>query len=139
MKFAMWFCFAAMVALGLMVPLAHNAGERIGHEKGRAQARDECQQATIDELTLLISSSQYLVTRAHEASQQLSQSISVRQQADAQTTRELRHALALTAAERAQCRFDADSLRHIEAARDRAADAVTSGIGGAMPAASGND
>lgn len=135
----MWFSLAAMTGLAALVPLAMNKGERIGYDKGLAAGRAECQQETIDELTVLITSSQYLITTAHTASQKLAKTISDRQQADATSTRELRNALALTAAERAQCRFDAVSLRHVESARDRAAAAAAGGIGSAMPAASGHE
>ncbi|RGP57278.1 hypothetical protein ASB58_00935 [Pseudomonas abyssi] len=65
--------------------------------------------------------------------------MSARQQADANTTKELTDALALTAAERAQCRFDDDSMRHTAAARDRAAQAAAGGLGGAVPAAGGDE
>lgn len=135
----MWFSLAAMTGLAALVPLAMNKGERIGYDKGLAAGRAECQQDTIDELTVLITSSQYLVTTAHTASQQLAKTISDRQQADATSTRELRYVLNLTAPERAGCRFDADSMRHVESARHRAAHAAAGGLGGAVPAASGDD
>lgn len=135
----MGFGLAVMIGSAVMVPFAKSSGEKLGYERGLAAGRAECQQETIDELTVLITSSQYLVRQAHTASQHLAKTISDRQQADATSTRELRHALALTAAERAQCRFDAVSLRHVESARDRAAAAAAGGIGSAMPAASGDD
>ena len=138
-NFMVWFLFAAVAALAIMQPILRSQAEQAGYEKGLAAGQAECQQQTIDELTVLITSSQYLVSKAHDVSQQLTTSTTARVQADQKSTQELSDALALTADERAQCRFDDDSMRHTAAARDRAAEAAAGGLGGAVPAAGGDE
>ena len=54
-----------------------------------------------------------------------------------QTTDELQKILAKTASRRVDCRFDADSLQRLDAARKRAADAATRGFNPAVPDAAG--
>tara|TARA_R110000868_G_scaffold20804_4_gene87442 strand:+ start:1924 stop:2340 length:417 start_codon:yes stop_codon:yes gene_type:complete len=113
--------------------------EDAGYERGKLEAQLSCSGAQTQQLQDLIGSTSELTSQAHATSQTLAKATSDRQQADAKTTQELRDALALTAAERAHCRFDDDSMRHTATARDRAAEAVTSGLGGAMPAARGDE
>ena len=74
-----------------------------------------------------------LTAAANTASQALGQTISARQQADAKTTREIRNVLNSTASQRAGCLFDADSMRQLDAARERAATAATSGVRSPVP------
>lgn len=124
-------------ALGLRWLLGYV--EDAGHQQGKLEAQLACSGAQTQQLQDLISSTEGLTEQAHVASTALNLSISARQQADANTTKELTDALALTAAERAQCRFDDDSMRHTAAARDRAAAAAAGGLGGAVPAAGGNE
>lgn len=130
-----WISFAVIAGLALLVPLSMSKGERIGYDKGLAAGRLECQQDTIDELTVLITSSQYLVEQANATSMQLAKTISARQQADAQSTREIRNALTVTAGDRAGCVFDAGVMQQLDTARHRAAEAAAGGLGSAMPAA----
>lgn len=129
------FFSATTLIMAFLVPLAMNKGEQIGYEQGLAAGRAECQQDTIDELTVLITSSQYLVGQANTASMQLAKAISDRQQADTQSTREIRNALTATAGDRAGCVFDAGVMQQLDSARHRAAEAAAGGIGSAMPAA----
>ncbi|MEO1820429.1 hypothetical protein [Pseudomonas sp.] len=124
-------------ALGLRWLLGYV--EDAGHQQGKLEAQLACSGAQTQQLQNLISSTEGLTEQAHVASTELNRSIGARLQADAKTTKELTDALALTAAERAQCRFDDDSMRHTTAARDRAAAAAAGGIGGAVPAASGDE
>lgn len=138
-NFMVWFLFAAVAALAVMQPILRSQAEQAGYEKGLAAGRAECQQQAIDELTVLINSSQYLVSKAHDVSQQLTVSTTARVQADQKSTQELSDALALTAAQRAHCRFDDDSMRHTTAARDRAAAAAAGGLGGVVPTAGGDE
>ncbi|WP_118129029.1 FliH/SctL family protein [Pseudomonas abyssi] len=134
-----YFFAAISLVLTILLPLSQIQSKQIGYDEGLAAGRAECQQQTIEELQVLISSTEGLTEQAHAASTALNRSISARQQADANTTKELTDALALTAAERAQCRFDDDSMRHTAAARDRAAQAAAGGLGGAVPAAGGDE
>lgn len=134
MNGVMWFSLAAILGLALLVPLSMSKGERIGYDKGLAAGRLECQQDTVDELTVLINSSQYLVEQANTTSMQLAKTISDRQQADAQSTREIRNALTVTASDRAGCVFDAGVMQQLDTARHRAAEAAASGLGSTVPA-----
>ncbi|MGH1447897.1 MAG: hypothetical protein ACRBBM_00530 [Pseudomonadaceae bacterium] len=113
--------------------------EDAGHQRGLLEAQLACSGAQTQQLQDLISSTKALAEQAHATSTALNHSIGARQQADANTTKELTDALALTAAERAQCRFDDDSMRHTAAARDRAAEAAAGGLGGAVPATGGDE
>jgi|TARA_Y100001001_G_scaffold105075_1_gene102777 chromosome segregation ATPase len=124
-------------ALGLRWLLGYV--EDAGHQQGKLEAQLACSGAQTQQLQDLISSTKGLTEQAHAASTALNLSISARQQADANTTKELTDALDRTAAERAQCRFDDDSMRHTTAARDRAAEAAASGLGGAVPTAGGDE
>lgn len=69
---------------------------------------------------------------ANQVSSALSGKLTEYQQLGEQTTDELQKILAKTAALRAACRFDADSLRQLERARQRAADAATRGVNGTL-------
>lgn len=124
-------------ALGLRWLLGYV--EDAGHQQGKLEAQLACSDAQTQQLQDLISSTEGLAEQAHVASTALNLSISARQKADANTTKELTDALALTAAERAHCRFDDDSMRHTTAARDRAAEAAAGGLGGALPTAGGDE
>jgi len=124
-------------ALGLRWVLGYV--ENAGHQQGKLEAQLACSGAQTQQLQDLISSTEGLAEQAHVASTALNLSISARQKADANTTKELTDALALTAAERAHCRFDDDSMRHTTAARDRAAEAAAGGLGGALPTAGGDE
>lgn len=109
--------------------------EQAGYDRGHAAASNECHQADLANLQAVIASTRGLTEAAHAASQQLGQTISARQQADAKTTREIRDALAITAGSRAGCVFDAGVMQQLAAARDRAAAAAAGGLRGAMPGA----
>ena len=124
-------------ALGLRWVLGYV--ENAGHQQGKLEAQLACSGAQTQQVQDLISSTEGLAEQAHVASTALNLSISARQKADANTTKELTDALALTAAERAHCRFDDDSMRHTTAARDRAAEAAAGGLGGALPTAGGDE
>ncbi len=67
------------------------------------------------------------------------QRLAKRADSDQQTTRELRHALAETAADRAACRFPAGVMQQLETARQRAAKATTGGLGSTVPDPGGGD
>lgn len=102
-------------------------------QQGYERARAEYQQADLSRLTALIQSSRALEQAAQEASRVLLNSVQTRQQADAKTTKEIRHALAASAPERAACLFDAGVMQQLDAARDRATRAAASGLSDALP------
>lgn len=107
----------------------------LGYAEGQAATAAQCQQAQLAGLQAVIDSTASLTAAANTASQELGKTISARKQADAQTTKEIRHALATTAPERAGCVFDAGVMQQLAAARSRATEAAASGVRSAVPAA----
>lgn len=116
---------------------SHYAVYLWGSARARQAEQAACQQAQIDGLTTALDSVKQLTASASRASRELAQAIQARQQADQQATREIRHALALTANTRADCVFDDVVMRQLAAARDRAAAAAAGGFTDAVPAAGG--
>lgn len=129
---------SAVLGLGMALFVAYQLGASnaysLGYAEASASVKDKCQQAQLDSLTAVIDSAKGLTTAANEASQQLGQTISTRKQADAKTTKEIRDALAPTAALRAGCVFDDGVMRQFDAASDRATEAAARGIRGSVPA-----
>jgi len=130
------------LVLGLAVRWAANAQ----YERGFTDARSQCQQAVVDEYERLLRDSSDAIRAAHAQSQTINRALAERQRASEKTAKDLRDALSATQTERAHCVFDADSLRHVEAARTRAAQSVvtgfhadTGGVDGAVSAAGGDD
>lgn len=127
---------ASLVFIGGLVAawqLGSATAYQLGYAQGQAASTEKCQTAQLDALQALIDSTSDLTSAAHTASQQLAQTISARQQADARTTREIRNALAATASTRAGCVFDDGVMQQLAAARHRAAEAAASGVGRAVP------
>lgn len=122
------------IALAVSWLLGSSTAYDLGYAEGKAAAAKECQQAQLDALEGVIDSTKGLIADANNASQELGKTISARRQADAQTTKEIRHALATTAPERAGCVFDAGVMQQLDNARSRAAEAAASGVRAAMPA-----
>lgn len=122
------------IALAVTWLLAASTAYDLGYAEGKAAAAEACQQAQLDALEGVIDSTKGLIADANNASQELGKTISARRQADAQTTKEIRHALATTAPERAGCVFDAGVMQQLDNARSRAAEAAASGVRAAMPA-----
>jgi len=130
------------LVLGLAVRWAANAQ----YERGWSDARSQCQQAALSEYERLLHESAASIAAAHAQSQTINRALAERQRASAKTAKDLRDALIATQTERTDCVFDADSLRHVEAARHRAARSVVTGIRGdtgsaldTLPAAGGDD
>ncbi|WP_220814101.1 hypothetical protein [Pseudomonas paralcaligenes] len=105
----------------------------LGYAEGTAAAANQCQQAQLDALEGVIDSTRGLIADANAASQQLGKTISARRMADAQTTKEIRHALATTAPQRAGCVFDVGVMQQLADAHRRAAEAAASGIRATVP------
>lgn len=104
-----------------------------GQIAGRAQAAAECAHANADVYQSLLEQSAEHLKEASTKSQQLFNRLAKRAEADMNTTRELRHVLAETADSRADCRFPDSVMQQLDAARARAAEAVTSGLGATLP------
>lgn len=127
----------ALIALCLMC-LAAVSGFLFGrHVESNAQ-RAQTAEKTIQSLSSLIDAGQHLVEDSQAASRDMRNALALRNAQDQKSTKELRDVLAKTAGSRADCRFDADSMRLIHTARDRAATAASSGVLDGMPAAAGS-
>lgn len=133
----------AYVAIALVLFAASWWGARWAlnaeYNRGFSDATNNCQRTSLSVLSDQIAATDRLVAEAHAASTALSKSIADRKQADAQTTKELRDALSISANDRVGCQYDANSMQHIHTARQRAAQAVTSGIRSALPATGKHD
>ncbi|SDU82276.1 hypothetical protein [Pseudomonas sihuiensis] len=123
------------IALAVSWLLGSSTAYDLGYAEGKAAAAEACQQAQLDALEGVIDSTKGLIADANAASQELGKTISARRQADAQTTKEIRHALATTAPQRAGCVFDAGVMQQLDDARRRAAEAAAGGVRTSMPAA----
>ncbi|SEQ85620.1 hypothetical protein [Giesbergeria anulus] len=125
----------AAIALGLLLlALATAAGGYWqGQRDGQAAsvARQDAQ--TVQDLSAQLTAHADLIKQSGAASRRLRQSLAQREQADQQTTKELRHALATTADSRTGCVFPAGVMRSLADAQTRAAQAAASGIGRALP------
>ncbi|MHA6913015.1 hypothetical protein ACQUJO_07755 [Ralstonia pseudosolanacearum] len=106
-------------------------GRHVEATEQHARAADKA----IEDLTALLDASGKLIQDSQAASRQMREALTQRAEQDQKSTKELRDALAKTARNRADCRFDADSMRHIQAARNRAAAAAAGGVLGAVPTA----
>lgn len=137
--------FARYLVWAVLIAATVWAIHSIGYKSGvvdtqLVHSRAETQQAA-GALNDFIAGTRELTANANLASQQLAQQINARQAADEQSTEAIRAALKKTASSRVLCMFDADVMQQLEAARERAAVAATTGIassaGGAVRAPSG--
>ncbi|WP_150600522.1 hypothetical protein [Pandoraea fibrosis] len=113
------------------------AGYWLGRVDGVALADGRNALATAAELRAIVDASKALTADANTASATLLDAMTKRAALDERTTKEFRRVLAKTAAARIDCRLDDDSVRHLAAARERAARAAAGGLGRAMPSTSG--
>lgn len=129
----------AIAGLGVVLFVVYQLGASnaydLGYAEGKSAAKDTCQTAQLGALQAVIDSTVSLTVAANTASQELGKTISARKQADANTTKEIRDALAFTAPQRAGCVFDASVMQQLDIARRRAAEAAASGIRGAVSTA----
>jgi hypothetical protein len=106
-----------------------------GHSQGvTAEAAKRDGQA-VEQLSGLIGSHQALIQQAAATSVALRQAQTARAAQDTRFSQEFRNALKTSAAARAGCRFDDDSVRQLGAARDRAAAAAAGGSAAVVPGA----
>lgn len=122
-----------MIALGmawLLCMLAVGIGGWLyGHARGSAKATEACQQTNIDALKSVIDQISEYAQSANTASLALSETVAARKKTDQLLTRELEHALSVTADERRHCVFDDRVMQLIQAAADRADEAAARGLG----------
>jgi hypothetical protein len=90
----------------------------------------------ITQLTDIIDTGKTLASDAAEASKAMRAITDSRTRANNLTTKDLENALAKTAGNRVDCRFDADVMRQLDAARQSAAEAAAGGLRGTVPATS---
>lgn len=119
-------------AIGVMT------GYWLGRVDGFALADGRRAVTTAAELRAILEASEALTADANNASATLLEAMTKRAALDERTTKEFRRVLAKTAAARVDCRLADDSVRHLAAARERAAHAAASGFGRAMPGAGGD-
>lgn len=125
--------FAALLLSLASIAIAYAVGrsQGIDAERGKHNAK------TVDDLTALLDAHSKLIADSHAASKAMRIALAARSALDAKATKDLKNALTKTAADRADCRFDDDSMRHLTEAWQRAATAAASGIRKPLPATSG--
>ena len=129
---------AALALAGVLVALAAvTGGYWRGHADGKAAEVARQDADTVQQLTKLITSQGELIDQANAASTDLRASLAARAAQDQRFSKEFRHALKLSATARAGCRFDDDSVRQLDAARERAAQAAAGGSAATVPGAPG--
>lgn len=123
------------VALALLLALASAwwAGQQAGFAAGKAASAESAS----DQYRKLLEQSGEQIKASQQASTALFQRLDQRARVDWATTQELHDALAKTALSRADCRFPADVMQQLAAARERAATAIAGGLGSTLPAAGG--
>lgn len=123
------------MALALLLVLAF--AWWAGRQAGVAAGQEACAESKSDQYRELLDKAGAQLKAAQQASTALLQRLDQRARADRATTQDLHDALAKTASERAACRFPADVMQQLSAARQRAEASVAGGLGAAMPAAGG--
>ena len=129
----------AVVALIVVLFITVQLAREYGYQEGFSTAEQKCLSGQLSESQAALKSfsdaAERAAQRADAASQQLSQQLAARQTQDEQTTRNIKNALKKTAATRVNCVYDADSMRELIAARERATAAAASGISHTLSAA----
>ena len=124
----------ALVALAFVVS-AGAAGYWRGHASGSAAEVARQNAATLNTMDAQLAAHADLVKQSGDASRRLRVAVALREKANTQTSKDLRDALDSTADSRAGCTFPAGVMRQLAQARDAAAQAAASGVGGALPGA----
>lgn len=109
-----------------------------GYIAGKSAGAAACAEGQAEDYRTLLAESSKQLSTAQQQSTDLFQRLSEQGQYDEKTTKELRDALAETAADRAACRFAAGVMQQLEDARQRAAKATTGGTGATLPPAGGD-
>lgn len=130
--FAFLFHLSAALAAGAI------GGYFVGYSQGMDKQRNQQHAQTVADLTNIIDASIGLINDSNAASKAMRDALAARSALDAKTTKDLKNALAKTAASRADCRFNDDIMRELTQAHERAAAAAAGGIRDSLPAASGS-
>lgn len=125
------------LATGVLVVMLFSYFYNNAWQQGYSAAQADQRALDLALLQKQTEASKKLLEQAQATSQALNQAINSRRMADAQTTQEIRNALALTAEQRRACTYDADSMQHLHNAYQRALQAVTSGLAQPVPSAGG--
>lgn len=127
---------AEFVLGGVLLSLATGiGGYAYGTSQGKAIEKGRQDAETVQALTDQIGAHNDLVKRSNDASRRLRNAVTLREQANQQSSQELSNELTATADSRVGCVFPSGVMRNLSEARDRAAKAAASGIGGAVPGA----
>lgn len=123
------------IALGfiLAVIAACVGGYGFGHTEGKAAQVADYNAKAVKQLGDQLTAHDDLVKRSTVANQALRATIQLRKKANQQTSEVLIHELNSTADSRAGCVFPPGVMRELSAARDRAAEATSGGVSGAVP------
>lgn len=124
MKTVFWKVAGLLLFLSILVSGMHYA-ERAGYNQGYAAAELTGARVDNNRYANLLSRSSLLLQESNQVSDLLLQRIQQQAELSRKTTEELNHALAKTAANRINCRLPADGLQQLQAARERAATAVS--------------
>lgn len=126
------------IAYGLVAVLVASAGAgwlgyARGYNQGELAQRSRTDAAQIRDLSNQLTNIAADARASAQASRAARNMMTKIETAQGTSTRELKHALERNQTDPVLCRFDIDSMRIIEAAREAAARAAASGIGGALP------
>lgn len=130
-KAAIALALLAAALSGFLMLRSYYIGVGAAGERAKRTAADL--QAVVD----MLESHKGLIQAANLASGEMNAALAKRLAADTQTTRSMKNALAKTAGDRLDCRFDAASLQHLDDARERAAEAAARGLRGSAPTTAG--
>lgn len=124
----------AVLALVLGMLLSGGLSAYVAYQHALIDAQGQQDHKTVEELSIALTAAQSLAADAAKASGEWRELLNTRAAHDQKTTKELRHALSLSAAGRAGCRVDGRSMRLIEDAREAANTAAASGVLSTVPA-----
>lgn len=135
MKLRAFLTFAIPAAIGVAVGAMGGAWYGIGQGRteGRALQKAEQDAKTVEQLVSVLDTHQDLVKRSQEASRSMRQALYRFNLQGQSTTKEIRDALAQTAADRERCVFPQRVHDGLSASRARAERAAAIGIRRAVP------
>ena len=129
-----------LIAGGLLLAmLTGSVGTWVGYDQGRAAAQAQQDHDTAQALSKSLQQASDAINQANTASNDMRAALNKLQTAQGSSTQELKNALAKNHADPVVCRFDADSMRILADARERATQAAAGGVLSAVPATSGAD
>jgi hypothetical protein len=126
---------SAALALCLAAAGAGALGYSTGYTRGARDVRGEQAAQQAAQLSDQVRGMRADLQASAASSSQLRAGLARLERHQTSSTQELKNALQKNAADPVLCRFDADSMRIIDAARAAAAQAAAGGIRGALPAA----